>query len=46
MLADSLEDMILGQAGALADAVSRVADSVLAVRARLRPGRSFPRRST
>ena len=45
MLAGSLEEMILGQAAALADAVSRVADSVLAVRARLRPGRSFPRRS-
>ena len=44
MLAGSLEEMILAQAGALADAVSRVADSVLAVRARLRPGRSFPRR--
>ncbi len=33
MLAGSLEEMILGQAAALADAVSRVADSVLAARA-------------
>lgn len=45
MLAGSLEELILTQAASLADAVSRVADSVLAVRARLRPGRSFPRRS-
>ena len=45
MLAGSLGEMILAQAGAPADAVSRVADSVLAVRARLRPGRPFPRRS-
>ena len=45
MLAGSLEELILAQAASLADAVSRVADSVLAVRARLRPGRSFPRRS-
>ena len=45
MLAGSLEELILTQTSALADAVSRVATSVLAARARLRPGRSFPRRS-
>jgi hypothetical protein len=45
MLAGGLEELILTQTSALADAVSRVADSVLRVRARLRPGRSFPRRS-
>ncbi len=45
MLAGSLEELILTQTSALADAVSRVANSVLAARARLRPGRSFPRRS-
>ncbi len=43
MLAGSLEELILTQTSALADAVSRVANSVLAARARLRPGRSFPR---
>ena len=45
MLAGSLEELILTQTSALADAVSRVANSVPAARARLRPGRSFPRRS-
>ncbi len=45
MLAGSLDELILTQTSALADAVSRVATSVLAARARLRPGRSFPRRS-
>ena len=45
MLAVNLEEMILAQTAALADAVGRMADSILAVRARLRPGRSFPRRS-
>ena len=37
MLAGSLEELILTQTSALADAVSRVATSVLAARARLRP---------
>ncbi len=45
MLAINLEEMILAQTAALADAVGRMAESILAVRARLRPGRSFPRRS-
>ncbi len=45
MLAVNLEEMILAQTAALADTVGRVAESILAVRARLRPGRSFPRRS-
>lgn len=45
MLAGSLGEMIPARTSALAVAVSRVADSVLAVRARLRAGRSCPRRS-
>ena len=45
MLAINLEEMILAQTAALADTVGRMAASILAVRARLRPGRSFPRRS-
>ena len=45
MLAINLEEMILAQTAALADTVGRMAESILAVRARLRPGRSFPRRS-
>ncbi len=45
MLAVNLEEMILAHTAALADTVGRMADSILAVRARLRPGRSFPRRS-
>ena len=38
MLAGSLEELILAQAASLADAVSRVADSVLAVRRGCGPG--------
>ena len=45
MLAAGLEEIILARSAALADAVGRVAESVLSVRARLRPGRSYPRRS-
>ncbi len=45
MLAINLEEMILAQTAAMADTVGRMAESILAVRARLRPGRSFPRRS-
>ena len=45
MLAVNLEEMILAQTAALADTVGRKAESILAVRAQLRPGRSFPRRS-
>jgi len=40
-----LDEMILKHAVSLADTVGRAAGSILAVRARLRPGRSFPRRS-
>ena len=43
MLALNLEEMILKHAVSLADTVGRAAESILAVRARLRPGRSFPR---
>ncbi|MCY4460735.1 MAG: hypothetical protein OXC26_10135 [Albidovulum sp.] len=45
MLALDLEEMILKHAVSLADTVGRSAASILAVRAKLRPGRSFPRRS-
>ena len=45
MLALNLEEMILKHAVSLADTVGRAAESILAVRARLRPGRSFPRQS-
>ena len=45
MLALNLEEMILKHAISLADSVGHAAASILAVRARLRPGRSFPRRS-
>ena len=45
MLAVNLEEMILTQATALADTVRRMAESILSVRARLRPGRSYPHRS-
>ena len=45
MLAGSLEEMILAQAAALADTVSRVAQGILKVRSRLRPGRSYPGKS-
>ena len=45
MLAVNLEEMVLKHNAALADTVGRMAEAILAVRARLRPGRSFPRRS-
>ncbi|MCY4459381.1 MAG: hypothetical protein OXC26_03115 [Albidovulum sp.] len=45
MLALILEEMILNHAASLADTVGRAAASILAVRTRLRPGRSFPRGS-
>ncbi len=45
MLAGSLEEMVLAQAAALADTVGRVAESILKVRSRIRPGRSYPRKS-
>ena len=45
MLAVNLEEMILKHTVTLADTVGRMAEAILAVRARLRPGRSFPRRS-
>ncbi|MCY4459981.1 MAG: hypothetical protein OXC26_06210 [Albidovulum sp.] len=44
-LALNFEEMILKHAVSLADTVGRAAVSILAVLARLRPARSFPRRS-
>ena len=43
MLSLNHEEMILKHAVSLADTVGRAAASIVAVRARLRPGRSFPR---
>ena len=43
MLFGSLEEMLLTQAAALAETVDRVAQRILKVRSRLRPGRSYPR---
>lgn len=45
IVAASLEEMILGQVQAVVDAVSRMAEDILRVRSRLRPGRSYPRKS-
>ncbi len=45
MRAGSLKEMVLAQAAALADTVGRVAESILKVRSRVRPGRSYPRKS-
>ncbi len=44
-LAGSLEEMVQARAVALADTVGRVAESILKMRSRLRPGRSHPRKS-
>ncbi len=45
IVAAGLEEMILGQVQAVADAVTRMAEGILRVRSRLRPGRSYPRKS-
>ena len=45
MVAMGLEELFLAQADAIAEAVKRLADGILRVRARLRPGRSYPRES-
>ena len=45
IVAASLEQLLLGQARAVARAVSRMAEEILRVRSRLRPGRSYPRES-
>ena len=43
VVAANLEELVLARTAALAEAVSRVAERILAVRSRLRPGRSHPR---
>ena len=45
VVAANLEELLLAGAKALAEAVSRTAERILAVRSRLRPNRSYPRRS-
>ena len=45
VVAANLEELLLAAAGAMAEAVSRTAERILAVRSRLRPNRSYPRRS-
>ena len=45
MLAANLEEMVLTRTAALAETVSRMAERIIAVRYRLRPGRSYPRQS-
>ena len=45
MVAMGIEELFLAQASAIAEAVKRLADGILRVRARLRPGRSYPRKS-
>jgi len=45
IVAASLEEMILGQVQAVAKAVARMTEGMLRVRSRLRPGRSYPRKS-
>ena len=45
MMAANLEEMVLARAAALAGTVAWMAERILAVRSRLRPGRSYPRQS-
>ena len=45
VVAANLEELLLAGAKALAAAASRTAERILAVRSRLRPNRSCPRRS-
>ena len=45
MVAMGIEELFLAHAPAIAEAVKRLADGILRVRARLRPGRSYPRES-
>ena len=45
IVAASLEELLLGQAVAVARAVSRMAEEILRVRIRIRSGRSYPRES-
>ena len=45
IMAANLEELVLLRAAALAETVTWMAERVLAVRSRLRPGRMYPRRS-
>ena len=45
MRAANLEELVLARAAALAGTIAWMAERILAVRSRLRPGRSYPRRS-
>ena len=45
IMAANLEELVLMRAAALAETVTWMAERVLAVRSRLRPGRLYPRRS-
>ena len=45
IMAANLEELVLMRAAALAETVTWMAERILAVRSRLRPGRSYPRQS-
>ena len=45
VMAANLEELVLTRAAALAATVAWMTERILAVRSRLRPGRSYPRRS-
>ena len=45
MVAANLEEMLLAQVDAVARAVARMVEGIYRVRSRLRPGRSYPRKS-
>ena len=45
MMAANLEELVLARAAALAGTIAWMAERILAVRSRLRPGRSYPRQS-
>ena len=45
IMAANLEKLVLMRAAALAETVTWMVERILAVRSRLRPGRSYPRRS-
>ena len=45
MMAANLEELVLARAAALAGTIAWMAERILGVRSRLRPGRSYPRQS-
>ena len=45
IMAASLEELVLARTAALAGTLDWMAERILSVRSRLRPGRSYPRRS-